>query len=293
MSAPADPRRPGLRGSVRKLLRCPRVILLTLPLLGQAAEPVWQDEFNQPVGSGPDASRWVYDLGHGHEGWGNAEKQRYTDLRANSVIIDDPQATDGKALVIRALEAAPGEYTSARLKTEGKFTVRHGRIEARLKLPYGQGIWPAFWMLGVRVHELGWPAGGEIDIMEMIGREPGTVHGTLHGPGYSGGGGISGKFTLPAGERLHEAYHVFAVEWSPGKIVWMLDGVPYLTRTAADLPAGSRWVFDDGPCFLLLNVAVGGHWPGYPDASTRFPQEMRIDYVRVYGARTTDSKPAE
>jgi beta-glucanase (GH16 family) len=129
--------------------------------------------------------------------------------------------------------------------------------------------------------------------MEMIGREPGTVHGTLHGPGYSGGGGISGKFTLPAGERLHEAYHVFAVEWSPGKIVWMLDGVPYLTRTAADLPAGSRWVFDDGPCFLLLNVAVGGHWPGYPDASTRFPQEMRIDYVRVYGARTTDSKPAE
>ncbi|HEY0865257.1 MAG TPA: glycoside hydrolase family 16 protein [Lacunisphaera sp.] len=258
--------------------------LLTSSLLAMsshASTPVWQDEFNQPVGSGPDLMKWVHDLGD--NGWGNKELQYYTDSRENSFIVADPEAEDGRALVLKAVRTPAGGYTSARLKTQGRFTTGYGRIEARLKLPKGQGIWPAFWMLGANIKETPWPACGEIDIVELIGHQPGTLYGTLHGPGYSGQHGISKSTVLPGGATFGDAYHVFAVHWQPGRIDWLLDGKIYHTLTPADLPAGAKWVFDDAQHYLLLNLAVGGAWPGYPDATTQLPQEYRIDYVRVYG----------
>ena len=236
-----------------------------------SAAPLWQDEFNQPVGSGPDPAKWVHDLGA--TGWGNKELQTYTDSRENSFVTADLEATGGRALVLKAVRTAAGGYTSARLKTQGEFAAGFGRIEARLKLPQGQGIWPAFWALGDNIRETPWPACGEIDIVELIGHQPGTLYGTLHGPGYSGQHGLS-KFTvLPGGATFGDAYHVFAVDWHPGRIDWLLDGKIYHTLTPADLPAGAPWVFDGLSCFLLLNLAVGGLWPGYPDATTQFPQE--------------------
>jgi beta-glucanase (GH16 family) len=249
---------------------------------------IWSDEFDQPEGAPPLSSHWVHDLGA--SGWGNKELQNYTDAAANASIVADSHTTDGKALAIRALKTAPGVYTSARLKTLGRFAPKYGRIEARVKLPGGQGIWPAFWMLGTDIGIVGWPACGEIDIVESINAHPKTVYGTLHGPGYSGDSARKGRFTLRSG-TLDEAYHVYAVDWSPDKIVWSFDGTDYHTETAASIPAGSRWVFNDHPFFLILNLAVGGHWPGYPDSSTTFPQTCLIDYVRVY--ESTSSTPKE
>ncbi len=256
---------------------------LLLPMISPASTPVWQDEFNQPAGSGPDPAKWVHDLGD--NGWGNKELQAYTASRENSFVVDDPEATDGKALVLKAVRTPAGGYTSARLKTQGKFATGYGRIEARLKLPKGQGIWPAFWMLSDNIDKVHWPACGEIDVVELIGHKPGTLHGTLHGPGYSGQHGLTKSTVLPGGANFSEAYHVFAVNWQPGRIEWLLDGKVYHALTPADLPAGTKWVFDDAKHFLLLNLAVGGAWPGYPDATTQFPQEYRIDYVRVYGPK--------
>jgi beta-glucanase (GH16 family) len=245
-----------------------------------ASTPVWQDEFNQPAGSAPDPAKWVHDLGA--SGWGNQELQTYTNSRENAVTVDDPEATDGHALLIKAVRTPAGGYTSARLKTKGKFATGPARVEARLKLPKGQGIWPAFWMLGANIDHVPWPDCGEIDIVELIGHQPGTAYGTLHGPGYSGSKGLS-KFTeLPDGATFSEAYHVFAVDWKKDRIDWLLDGRVYHTETPATLPAGTKWVFDESPFYLLLNLAVGGLWPGYPDKTTQFPQEYRIDYVRVY-----------
>ena len=244
---------------------------------------VWSDEFLGPSGALVDATRWVFDIGGG--GWGNQELQTYTD-RARNASLDG----DG-ALAIRALretftgpDGITREYTSARLKTQGTFAQAYGRFEARLRVPEGQGLWPAFWMLGADIPAVGWPRCGEIDIMENIGREPTVVHGTLHGPGYSGAQGIGGAYTLPDGMPFADAFHVFAVEWEPSAVRWSVDGVVYQTRTPADLPPGQRWVFDH-PFFLILNVAVGGSWPGNPDASTALPQEMLVDYVRVYERR--------
>ncbi len=244
-----------------------------------AASVIWQDEFNQPPGTGPDPAKWTHDLGA--TGWGNAELEEYTDTRENSFVVADPAATDGKALVIRAVRTATGGYTSARIKTQEKFAATYGRIEARMKLPHGQGVWPAFWMLGESIATIEWPACGEIDIMEVPGHEPGKLHGTLHGPGYFAKTGLTKFTTLPPGETLGDAYHVFAVEWRQGKIDWLLDGRIFHSCTPASLPPGTKWVFDEAPFFLLLNLAIGGHWPGYPDATTKFPQELRIDYVRV------------
>jgi beta-glucanase (GH16 family) len=244
-------------------------------------KPVWQDEFDQPVGSGPDPKKWVHDLGD--NGWGNKELQTYTDTRENSFVVEDREATNGRALVIKAVRGADGRYTSARLKTHGKFATGPARIEARLKLPQGQGIWPAFWTLGDNIDTVPWPACGEIDVMEMVGHQPGTLYGTLHGPGYSAKHGMSQHIVLPNGATFADTYHVFAVDWKKDRIDWLLDGKIYSTQTPATIPAGSKWVFDGAtPFFLILNLAVGGLWPGYPDATTQFPQEYRIDYVRVY-----------
>lgn len=247
-----------------------------------APTPIWQDEFEGPAGASFDRAKWTADTGGG--GFGNQEREFYT-------TSPDNVALDGHGhLVITARDEPPGasrqcwygtcRYTSARLKTQGVYARAYGRFEARLKIPRGQGLWPAWWMLGNDIETAGWPASGEVDIMENIGREPGIVHGTMHGPGYSGANGIGRSDTLAAGAYADD-FHVFAVEWEPRVVRWYVDGRLYHRMTPPDLPLGARWVFDH-PFFLLLNVAVGGAWPGDPDASTTFPQQMIVDYVRVY-----------
>ncbi|HET9695581.1 MAG TPA: glycoside hydrolase family 16 protein [Terriglobales bacterium] len=239
---------------------------------------VWSDEFNGNDGSLPDSTKWAMETGNW--GWGNNELEYYTSRAVNA------QQKSGN-LVITALKENYGgsAYTSARLKTQGLFEHTYGRVEARIKLPFGQGIWPAFWMLGADIGTNPWPACGEIDIMENIGREPSIIHGTIHGPGYSGGSGIGSASTLPSG-RFADDFHVYAVEWAPNEIKFWVDNTLYATRTPADLPAGKTWVFQHN-FFILLNVAVGGYWPGNPDGTTTFPQTMLVDYVRVY-----DKKPS-
>ena len=233
---------------------------------------VWSDEFNAPPNSPPDVSKWTRD--RGTNGWGNGELQNYTDS------LDNAHHDGAGNLVIRANRAGNG-YTSARLKTQHKYAFKYGKVEARILVPFGQGIWPAFWMLGDDFDSAGWPKCGEIDIMENVGKEPSMVHGTIHGPGYSGAAGPSGQFALPEGRRLSDDFHVFTVEWDADLIRWYIDSRLYHTASRANIPPGARWVFDHS-FFILLNVAVGGDWPGNPDSSTQFPQEMKIDYVRVY-----------
>ena len=240
---------------------------------------VWSDEFNGPNGSAVDASKWVTETGG--NGWGNDELEYYTSRPQNAY------QQDGN-LVIKVLQekytgsdGVTRNYTSARLKTLGKFSQTYGRFEARIKIPRGQGIWPAFWMLGNDIDKPGWPDCGEIDIMENIGKEPALVHGTIHGPGYSGAHGISASYGASGGPSMADDFHVFAVDWEPNAIRFYVDDHLYATRTPADLPKGTKWVYHHR-FFLLLNVAVGGGWPGSPDASSVFPQEMLVDYVRVY-----------
>jgi beta-glucanase (GH16 family) len=244
---------------------------------------VWSDEFNGPTGSAVDSTKWSFDLGG--KGWGNNELETYTSRIANAHL-------DGGSLIITAIKetftGADGitrDYTSARLLTKNKFSQAYGRFEARIRIPYGQGIWPAFWLLGANIGTAHWPNCGEIDIMENIGKEPSIVHGTFHGPGYSGGKGVGAPYTLTRGKRFADDFHTFAIEWEPNVIRFYVDGLLYETRTPADLPANTSWVFDH-PFFIILNVAVGGGWPGNPDATTVFPQQMQVDYVRVYKRAT-------
>jgi beta-glucanase (GH16 family) len=229
---------------------------------------VWQDEFD---GDNIDAEKWTYDIGG--SGWGNNEWQFYTDRPENARI-------ENGMLVIEAREEqfVSRNYTSARLKTEGLFSFTYGRVEARMKLPFGNGIWPAFWMLGDDFALVGWPRCGEIDIMEHIGRQPTHIHGTVHGPGYSGGGGIGGYKTFPTGV-LSDEFHTYAIEWEPDVIRWYVDDEQFFQVTPQVVRGD--WVFDH-PFFLILNLAVGGAWPGYPDETTVFPQFLTVDYVRVY-----------
>jgi beta-glucanase (GH16 family) len=253
------------------------------PVPPPAWKLVWSDEFHGANGSAVDSSKWVAETGGG--GWGNNELESYTSRLANAyqqngnlVIKAVQEKFTGKDGVARS-------YTSARLKTLGRFSQTYGRFEARIKIPRGQGIWPAFWMLGDDIDKPGWPSCGEIDIMENIGKEPTLVHGTIHGPGYSGEHGIGSSFALPSalptGENFADDFHIYAVEWEPNVIRFYVDEHLYATRTPAELPAGAKWVYDH-PFFILLNVAVGGYWPGNPDESTVFPQSMLVDYVRVY-----------
>jgi beta-glucanase (GH16 family) len=240
---------------------------------------VWSDEFNGPNGSPVDPSKWVLETG-GH-GWGNHELESYTARPQNASQQDGSLVIKAIAEKYTGTDGVARDYTSARLKTQGKFSQAYGRFEARIKIPYGQGIWPAFWMLGDDIDKTGWPACGEIDIMENIGKEPDMVHGTIHGPGYSGEEGIGAPFGILGKQRFADDYHLFAVEWEPAVIRFYVDKDLYETLTPADLPKGSKWVYDH-PFFLLLNVAVGGDWPGNPDPTTTFPQTMLVDYVRVY-----------
>lgn len=249
----------------------------------------WSDEFNGSQGSLPDPAVWGYELGdgtvNGIPGWGNDELQYYTNSPENV-------AMDGQGnLVITVREAdgslqcyyGPCKYTSARLLTKNRFEVAYGRIEARVQVPRGAGLWPAFWMLGTDIDQVGWPQTGEIDIMEHVGRLPTQIFGTLHGPGYSGGQSYGKYYDL--GHPVADAYHTFAVEWQPDKIVWYLDGMPYFTATPDDaFLQGKQWVYNH-PFFMLLNVAIGGNFGGAVGADTILPQSTKIDYVRIYQPR--------
>jgi beta-glucanase (GH16 family) len=175
------------------------------------------------------------------------------------------------------------EYTSARLKTQGLFHQRYGRFEARIQIPAGQGVWPAFWLLGDDFSTAAWPNCGEIDIMESVGSEPSSIRGTLHGPGYLNSSSLTAVYKLPTG-WFRDAFHVFAIEWEPQVVRFYVDDQLYATKTPADLPPGTRWVYDH-PFFVILNLAVGGNWPGSPDDSTVLPQRMLTDYVRVYSRK--------
>jgi beta-glucanase (GH16 family) len=241
------------------------------------AAVTFADEFDGPAGSPVNGSRWLTETG---DNVNNHERQFYTNSTSNAAL-------DGQGhLVVTARRENPGnfqcwygrcEFTSARLNTSGRFTQTYGHFESRMKIPRGQGMWPAFWMLGNNIGSVGWPQSGEIDIMENIGRQPNTVFGTIHGPGYSGAGGIGATFSI--GSPFADAFHVFAIDWAPNRITWSVDGTAYETRTPADL-GGRQWVFDH-PSFILLNLAVGGDFPGDPDGTTVFPQQLIVDYVRV------------
>lgn len=238
----------------------------------------WNDEFNGPNGSAPDANKWTVESGG--SGWGNNELEYYTP-RSKNVRVENGN------LVIEAIkekfvgpDGVQRDYTSARLKTAGHFSQRYGRFEARIQVPSGQGAWPAFWMLGDDCPTKGWPACGEIDVMESRGSEADIIEGSLHGPGYSGMNPLTAAYQLPRG-RFSDSFHVFAIEWEPHVVRFYVDDKLYATRTPADLPHGKRWVYDHA-FFLLLNLAVGGDFPGRPGDSTVFPQRMLVDYVRVY-----------
>lgn len=234
----------------------------------------WSDDFDGAAGQSPDASKWAFDTGTGNNGWGNLELQHYTNRTQNV-------ATDGNGnLVITALrESYQGsQFTSARIKTQNVFTQKYGRFEARLKTPYGQGLWPAFWMLGANSETVNWPQCGEIDIMELRGQKPSIVNGSLHGPGYSGGNALTGSYALRY-NRFDVDYHVFAIEWDADSIDYFVDGYLYQRIEKSDVPG--EWVYDH-PFYMILNVAVGGNYLGNPTAETPFPQTMTIDYVRVY-----------
>lgn len=227
---------------------------------------VWQDEFE--TDGALDDTKWVFDLGAG--GWGNNELQTYTNDEQNVIVADG-------SLRITAINNG-GSYTSARIKTQGKFDQTYGRFEARIKLPWGPGIWPAFWMLGADIETNPWPNCGEIDIMEYRGQQPNLIHGSVHGPGYSGGAAITKSYGFP-NDRFDLDFHLFAVEWGKDYIHYFVDDELYQVIEPADVTG--EWVFD-APFFMILNVAVGGDYVGFPTDDTPFPQTMYVDYVRVY-----------
>jgi beta-glucanase (GH16 family) len=235
---------------------------------------VWGDDFNGNAGDAPDPAKWKFDIGRGNNGWGNSELQYYTDRPANASL-------DGNGVLqITARREAFGgaAFSSARLKTQGVFAQKYGRFEARIKTPFGPGIWPAFWMLGENINQVSWPQCGEIDILEQRGQQPATTIGSVHGPGYSGGNAISKSYTLTNG-RFDAEYHVYAVEWGEDYIDYFVDD--YLYHRLVPGNVKGEWVFNQ-PFFMILNVAVGGNFVGFPTTATPFPQTMFVDYVRVY-----------
>jgi beta-glucanase (GH16 family) len=251
----------------------------------------WSDEFIGPAGNMPNPAIWRPDTGG--DGWGNSELQTYTADPANAAL-------DGHghlAIIARTVPPETGtsspddtcwygpcRFTSARLTTQGTLTHQYGMVAARIQVPSGPGLWPAFWMLGDANATLGWPNSGEIDVMECLGHDPRTVYGALHGPGaaYRGNDGVGGSHRLPPDDTAADGFHTYAVTWSRTAISWYVDGHRYITRTPAET-GQDGWVFDH-PFFLLLNLAVGGTWPGDPTAATAFPATMLVDYVRLYDA---------
>lgn len=247
----------------------------------------WADEFDGASGTPPDTTKWGYDVGG--VGWGNDELEYYSSSTDNAAL-------DGQGhLVITSLEETKGyhvcwygpcRYSSARLSTAGTFEQAYGTFEARIKLPSGRGLLPAFWMLGNDIHSVGWPANGEIDVVEYPGKPPAIIHGGVHGPGWDNGG----TYQLPDRRAFSDDFHVYSVTWSPEAIAFAVDGMQYERQTREQM-GPQKWVYDH-PFFIVVNLAVGGKWPGSPDATgTAFPQQMIVDYVRVY-AWHDNARPA-
>lgn len=243
----------------------------------------FSDEFNAAKNTSFDKNKWTAEIGG--KGWGNKELQYYTDSIQNVYHNGDG------SLVIKVLESDSKDskecwygkckYTSARLITKNKFDQKFGRFESRIKIPRGQGMWSAFWMLGSNIDKVGWANCGEIDIMENIGREPSIVHGTVHGPGFSGESGITSEYSLLNKAKFADDFHIYAIDWKKNRIEFFVDGKLYHTVTPKNLNENKKWVYNQ-PFFMILNLAIGGNWGGVPDETTIFPQEMLIDYVRVY-----------
>jgi beta-glucanase (GH16 family) len=232
---------------------------------------VMQDEFDTP--GAPNQAMWSYNIGTGNNGWGNNELEYYTD-RPENIVVEN-----GMLKITAIKESYLGSsYTSARIVTKGKYEKQFGRIEARIKLPYGKGLWPAFWMLGADSDTVSWPQCGEIDIMEYLGSSPTTIFGTLHGPGYSGGEAITKKYSLP-NNRFDNDFHIFGIEWRTDYVNFYVDDVLYNQITPKDVKG--EWVYNK-PFYIILNMAVGGVYPGSPNSETVFPQTMLVDYVRIY-----------
>lgn len=274
------------------------ILLAAIPVLVSVCSAeedyklIWSDEFNDPNGAGINASKWNFDNGNGDGGWGNGESQNYTNRTANAYI-------ENGSLIIAALKENYGaqNYTSARIHTYRKFNLTYGKVEMRAKLPFGQGVWPAFWMLGDNIDQVGWPCCGEIDIMEFVGKNPNRIRGSIHGPcSFSQNCskdkcdynqyGIGSDYVKESG--FSDAYHNYSIEWEPNEIRWYFDDekLPYQTRNPSNIineTTGQQypWVFDHD-FRIILNLAIGGNWPGEPDNSTIFPQKYYIDYVRVY-----------
>jgi beta-glucanase (GH16 family) len=242
---------------------------------------MWADEFSGAEGAAPDPANWNADVGG--NGWGNDELQYYTARRSNASL-------DGKGnlVIIARAEAYRGadgverSYTSARLQTLEKVEFTYGLLEARIQVPEGRGLAPAFWTLGNEAYEGDegrWPECGEMDVMEIIGSDSSVLNGTLHGPWPTAPHGIGSELELPT--PLTAGFHTYGVEWEPERVSFLLDGSTYATVSSADLAPGDPWPFQH-PNFLLLNLAVGGDWPGSPDASTGFPARMLVDWVHIY-----------
>ena len=235
---------------------------------------VWEEQFDGAAEQPPDPTRWAYDVGG--DGWGNNQLE-YNSDRTSNVRLSGNSTLE---IIARRETFEDNAYTSARINTRDRFEHGFGRYEARIKLPSGQGIWPAFWLLGASFEDgSAWPACGEIDILEMRGDQPTMVHGTIHGPGYSGGASIGGGFT--AEEPLSDDFHVYRMDLDDQHISWYVDDELYFIATPGDLPAGSSWVFNT-EYFMILNVAVGGNYLTDPDENTPFPNTMEVDYVKVY-----------
>lgn len=252
---------------------------------------VWSDEFANATGANaaPNSTTWTYDTGA--SGFGNSELENYCAYGSSSAPCDpsNPNAyvgTDGYLHVV-ARQPSSGVYTSARLKTQGLFSLQYGRIEIRAQVPEEQGMWPAFWLLGNNIALAGWPGSGEMDVLERVNaaQSPDWNMGSVHGTGFTGSN-LSTKYLFPSGQTA-AGWHTYGMIWRKGSIAYYVDdpSAPYVTYTPSSITglSGSVWPFDNGQsAFLILNLAVGGSWPGSPDATTTFPAEMLVDYLRIY-----------
>lgn len=237
---------------------------------------VFEDNFDKDGELNTDV--WNFDIGDGTAqgipGWGNNELQTYTD-RTENVSVEN-----GFLLITAREESFDGAaFTSARIQTQGNFQQQFGRFEARMRLPFGQGMWPAFWLLGDDSDGEIWPQIGEIDVMEYRGQNPTIVLGSVHGPGYSAGESVGKSFAL-TNDRFDTGFHIFGIEWGPNFINYYVDDVLYNQITPDDVPG--EWVFNNRPFYMIINLAVGGSFVGSPNDETQFPQTMLVDYVRVY-----------
>jgi len=279
--------RPRVKASVKRVrvsapspspAQAPAATATATPAQAPAPVPTtlaWSDEFDGAAGALPSAARWVAQTG---DGWGNgSEWQTYT-AAARNASLDGA----GNLAIVARSEPGVGAHgiTSARLTTQGKFSFRYGRLEARMRLPAGKGMWPAFWAMGDDLDTAGWPVNGEIDVMESLGHDPFTWYAHVHGPDAANNDAPWGK-SVASPVNLTSEFHTYGVVWSPTAISWTFDGVTVGTVTPSKLPAGARWVYDHD-FHVLLNLAVGAPWPGYPDATTPFPSTLLVDYVRVY-----------